>query len=259
MASHIDFNELMNNGTNYYLPNMSVDCVIFGFHENQLKVLLNLWKNAQRWCLPGGYILRKESVDESAKRILKERTGLSKIYLQQFYTFGSPNRVKSKGIEKESLSKAFETKIEDNNWLFDRFVSVGYFALVEYSKVKPKPDVMHETCEWFDLQAIPKLMFDHNEVVESALKALRLQLFHQPVGFNLLPEKFTLPELLGVYETILDKKLDRRNFQKKILSFNFLIKLDERRNIGPHRAPTLYCFDKQKYTEASLEGLNFIF
>lgn len=255
----MEFKELMGDGAEHYLPNISVDCVIFGFHENQLKVLLNLWRNAKRWCLPGGYILRQEAVDDSAKRILKERTGLSKIYLQQFNTFGSPNRVKRSGIERDSLSSAFNVQIDENNWLFDRFVSVGYYALVEYSKAKPKPDTIFETCEWFDIHSIPKMLFDHNEIFSSALKALRLQLFHQPVGFNLLPEKFTLPELLGVYETILDKKLDRRNFQKKILSFNFLIKLDERRNIGPHRAPTLYSFDKQKYNEAAKQGLNFIF
>jgi len=259
MSNKLELKDFIENGTKWFLPNLSVDCAIFGFHKNQLKVLLNKWKKSEGWCLPGGYVLRDESVDNSAKRILKERTGLSKIFLKQFYTFGDPARAKNPGMEIEQLSETFNINIGDDNWMFDRMVSVGYFALVEYSKVKPKPDELSEKCEWFDITDIPHLFFDHNQIVDHALKELRLQTFHHPIGFNLLAEKFTLPELLGLYETILGRKLDRRNFQKKILSFNILKKLDERRNIGPHRAPTLYSFDKQKYNEALKEGLSIIF
>lgn len=259
MGNNLELKDFLEQGPKWYLPNVSVDCIIFGFHKNQLKILLNKWKKAEDWCLPGGHVLRNESIDDSAKRILKERTGLSKIYLQQFYTFGSPDRTKNRIFEKEQLSETFGIKLEDDNWMFDRMISVGYFALVEYSKVKPKPDELSEICEWCDITAVPHLFFDHNQIIEQALKQLRLETFQHPIGFNLLPEKFTLPELLGLYETILGRKLDRRNFQKKILSFNILKKLDERRNIGPHRAPTLYSFDKQKYSEALKEGLNFMF
>lgn len=254
-----DLKNFIEDGPRWYLPNLSVDCVIFGFHKNQLKILLNKWKKTEGWCLPGGYILRNESVDDSAKRILKERTGLGKIYLKQFYTFGETGRAKNPAMEKEQLSETFGMKISDDNWMFDRVVTVGYFALVEYSKVKPKPDALSDKCEWFDIPDVPHLFFDHNLILTHALQELRFLTFHQPIGFNLLPDKFTLPELLGLYETILSRKLDRRNFQKKILSFNILIKLDERRNIGPHRAPTLYSFDKQRYNEALKEGLSFMF
>lgn len=255
----LEFTHFLNEGPKWFLPNISVDIVIFGFHNNQLKILLNKWRKNESWCLPGGYVIREESIDDSAKRVLKERTGLSKIFLQQFYTFGSPDRVKNKGIEISKLSETFEVEINEDNWLFDRMISVGHFALVEYSKVKPKPDPLSEKCEWWDIDNIPQLFFDHNAIIEHALRQLRLETFHHPVGFNLLPEKFTLPELLGLYETILGRKLDRRNFQKKILSFNILKKLDERRNIGPHRAPTLYSFDKKRYNDALKEGLNFGF
>lgn len=259
MINNLELKDFLENGVKWFLPNLSVDCVIFGYHNNQLKILLNKWMKVDGWCLPGGHILREESVDDSAKRILKERTGLSRIFLKQFHTFGEPERVKSPGSEKNKLSQTFGIDISDNNWLFDRMVSVGYFALVEYSKVKLKPDVFSEKCEWFDIYSVPPLFFDHNLIVEKALKALKSETYQYPIGVNLLPEKFTLPELLGLYETILGRKLDRRNFQKKILSFNILKKLDERRNIGPHRAPTLYAFDKQKYNGALKEGLSFMF
>ena len=259
MSDNLELKDFIEQGTKWYLPNLSVDCVIFGFHQNQLKILLNKWKKVEGWCLPGGYVLRNESVDASAKRTLKERTGLSRIYLKQFYTFGDPERAKNPGMEKEKLSETFGIKINDDNWMFDRMVSIGYFALVEYSKVKPKPDALSEKCEWCDISKVPHLFFDHNHILDHALKVLKLETLQHPVGFNLLPDKFTLPELLGLYETILNRKLDRRNFQKKILSFNILIKLEERRHIGPHRAPTLYSFDKLKYNEALKEGLSFMF
>jgi ADP-ribose pyrophosphatase YjhB (NUDIX family) len=259
MGTNLEMKDFIEQGPKWFLPHLSVDCVIFGFHANQLKILLNKWKKVNGWCLPGGYVLRNESVDDSAKRVLKERTGLSKIFLKQFYTFGEPMRAKNPGMEKEQLSETFGFKIADDNWMFDRVVSIGYFALVEYSKVKPKPDGFSEKCDWFDIQDVPHLFFDHNLILEHALKALRLETNQHPIGFDLLPEKFTLPELLGLYETILNRKLDRRNFQKKILSFNILKKLDERRNIGAHRAPTLYSFDRQRYAEVLKEGLSFIF
>lgn len=259
MNNELESKEFIEQGTKWFLPNLSVDCVIFGFHGNQLKVLLNKWKKVEGWCLPGGHVLRNESVDASAKRVLKERTGLSKIFLKQFYTFGEPARAKNPGMEKELLSETFGVKISDDNWIFDRMVSIGYFALVDYSKVKPKPDQLSDRCEWCDISKVPHLFFDHNLILEQALKDLRLETYERPIGFDLLPEKFTLPEILGLYETILNRKLDRRNFQKKILSFDILIKLDERRNIGAHRAPTLYSFDKEKYKAALKEGLSFMF
>lgn len=253
-----DLYKFVNEGYNIFLRNISIDCVIFGYHENQLKVLLNRYKKINYCCLPGGHVKQDESTDDAAKRILNDRTGLKKIYLQQFQTFGDPNRLKN-SISPEEFSKVFEIEPEVLKWLFDRMISLGYYALVEYSKVKPKPDVFAEECFWCDIHQVPALIFDHNKIIEVALKTLKMQLSHQPIGLNLLPEKFTMPELMRLYETILESNIDRRNFQKKMLSLDILIKHDERRNIGPHRAPSLYSFNKQKYYEALQKGISLAF
>jgi 8-oxo-dGTP diphosphatase len=137
----------------------------------------------------------------------------------------------------------------------DRFVTVGYYALVEYSKVKPKPDWLSDECTWWDIHSIPSLVYDHNEILEKALEVLQLSLNDHPIGYNLLPEKFTMPELQRLYETILDKAIDRRNFQKKLLSLDILVRLEERKTGGAHKAPYLYRFDKRKYDRALKEGL----
>ncbi len=237
--------DFLENGQNIYLRHLSVDSVIFGFHENELKVLLIRWKDGP-WCLPGGFVKKEESLNTSASRILEERTGLNDIFLQQFHVFGDANREKNK--------KDFNSKLKDS-WIMDRFVTVGYYALVEYSKVKPKPDWLSDECRWWDIHSIPSLVYDHNEILEKALEILRLSLNDHPIGYNLLPEKFTMPELQRLYETILDKEIDRRNFQKKLLSLDILVRLEERKTGGAHKAPYLYRFDKRKYDRALKEGL----
>lgn len=227
-------------GDRKYVPHLSVDCVIFGFHDNSLRVLLLKWKEGP-WCLPGGFVKHEESLDQSAVRILKERTGLDDIYLKQFYTFGDPAREKGK---KQS-----------EYWIGKRFISIGYYALVDYSKVNPKPDIFSSDCQWRDVAKLPALIYDHKEIVKKALEALRLDLNYHPVGYNLLPEKFTMPELQRLYETILGETLDRRNFQKRMLSLDILIRLKERKTGGAHKAPFLYRFDKKKYDRAMMLGL----
>jgi ADP-ribose pyrophosphatase YjhB (NUDIX family) len=211
--------DFLLNGDKIYVPRVSVDCVIFGFHEDQLKVLLLRWKDG-RWCLPGGFVKWDESVDESAVRTLQERTALRNIYLQQFHTFGAPNRERGKKFKDIPDTK--------KSWMRERFVSVGYYALVEFSKVSPRPDWLSDECQWYDIHKVPALIYDHNEMVEKALETLRIRLNDYPVGYNLLHEKFTMPELQRLYETILDKPLDRRNFQKKMLSLGILERLKER-------------------------------
>ena len=187
--------DFVENGQKIYLRHLSVDCVIFGFHENELKVLLLRWKDGP-WCLPGGFVKKEESLNTSASRILHERTGLDDIFLQQFQVFGDPHREKNK--------KEINSKLKDS-WIMDRFVTVGYYALVEYSKVKPKPDWLSDECTWRDIHSIPSLLYDHNEILEKALEVLRLSLNDHPIGYNLLPEKFTMPELQRLYENILDR------------------------------------------------------
>src|SRR5438046_473097 len=201
--------ELFLNGHKYYLPHLSIDCVIFGYHDHQLKILLVKLKNLNDKSLPGGYIKNSETLQQAANRILKERTGLDKIFLQQFETFGDPERTRMFDLKKISAISGI-TLVKDN-WMTARFVSIGYYAIVEYSKVAPTADAFSEKCIWCDIDEVPSLLFDHNEMIEQALKTMRLQIYHQPIGYNLLPEKFTLPEIHTLYETILTKIIDRRN------------------------------------------------
>jgi ADP-ribose pyrophosphatase YjhB (NUDIX family) len=253
MTREKTISELIIGNKEVYLPSLSVDCVIFGFHENQLKVLLLKIKNAKEWALPGGFILKNEAVSESAKRVLKERTGLTEIFLQQFDVFGEPKRSDANFHRK--VLKKLGIEIGKNHWLFRRFVTIGYYALVEYSYVNARPDSFSDQCAWRDVNELPELMMDHGQILAKGLETLRRDLSYHPVGYNLLPEKFTMPELQKLYETILDKKLDRRNFQRKILSYGILKRLNEVKKGVAHKAPYLYSFNLPKYQQALTEGL----
>jgi len=247
------------HGYKHYLPHVSIDCTIFGYHGQQLKVLLIKPAFLDGWCLPGGYIKRGETLDQAATRILRERTALSDVFLQQFYTFGDPGRAKVKTFDKKRFEEVFAVTLAKDNWLLDHTISIGYYAIVEYSQVVPQTDAFTESLQWCDIESLPTLLFDHNEMTASALKMLQLQIYHQPIGFNLLPAKFTMPEIQVLYETVLGKKLDRRNFPKRLLSLGIIKRLDEQRNIGPHRAPYLYKFDKKKYEGALRDGVVLAF
>ena len=249
-APHLSVEDFYTKGHLHFLTHLSIDCVIFGFHDNELKVLLLEWKDTKKWCLPGGFILKDEHVDDAAVRILKSRTGLEHIYLQQFYAFGDPNRDRKNHGFKPPRGAA-------KSWLMERFVTIGYWSLVEFSKVNPSADQFSSDCRWWNLDKIPKLILDHNEIIKRAAQSLRLHLNEYPVGRDLLPEKFTMPELQRLYETILDKDIDRRNFQKKILALDILEKLKERKQGGAHKAPFLYRFDQRKYERAMKQGLKF--
>lgn len=239
------------------MKGLSVDNVVFGFHDNSLKVLLLQNKASRKWILPGGYIFRNEDLEKAALRILQERTGLHEIYLQQFHTFGNTKRTKEKFF-KDVLKKA-GMEVPADSWIFDRFVTVGYYALVEFDKVKPQVDEFSEQVAWWDLDKLPELMFDHKEIVQTALKDLRLKINHQPIGYNLLPKEFTLKNLQSIYETILDRKLDRANFNRKILSYGILDKKEKHYTGGAHKAPYLYSFNKKAYFEALKNGLEKAF
>jgi 8-oxo-dGTP diphosphatase len=225
------------------MKGISVDCVVFGFHDNQLRVLCLKVKGSDIWSLPGGHIQLNESVDEAAYRILKYRTGLDHIYLKQFYTFGEVNRANVRamvaGLKLPFPPEYFET----------RAVSVGYYALVEYSKVRPVLDFMSDDIQWIEPDKLPSMIFDHHEIVATGLKSLRAQIDHLPIVYHLMPDTFTMPELQKLHEAILGEELDRANFQKRILSYNILERLEERRTGGAHKAPFLYRFIPEKYQE----------
>ena len=236
-----------------FLDHISLDCVIFGFHENELKILLLQLKYTKEWALPGGFAEKEETLEEAASRTLKERTGLDNIFLKQFHVFSDPQRSKENPAVKDLKESGADPNIE---WFSQRFVSVGFYALVDYEKVNPTPDFFSDHCEWKALEEIDNLMMDHRKILDKALETLRLQLSYQPIGYNLLPEKFTMPELQKLYETILGKSLDRRNFQRKILSYKILNKLDERKKGGAYKAPYLYEFNLGNYNKALKEGFS---
>ncbi len=241
-------------GHEKFLRHISIDCVVFGFFNNELRVLLLHAKYAGHWALPGGFILKEEHMDAAANRILAERTGLEKIYMQQFYVFSEPARSTRK-VNQQFLQNVGISY--DESWMFERFISIGYTALVNFSKVQPVADVFSSACEWFNIHAIPELILDHREILDKALESLRTQINYHPIGFNLLPEKFTMPELQRLYETILDRKLDRRNFQRKIIGTGILKKLKETKPGVRHKAPFYYKFDLKKYQRALKGGMGF--
>lgn len=240
-----------------YLPSVSMDFVIFGFHDGQMKVLLIQWKGAERWLLPGGRVGMDENMEDAAYRSLKERTGLAEVFLQQFYTFGNVIRNTYYAIE-ETLARLGLT-VKDLEGLPHRDISVGYYALVDYTKVNPTPglqaahDPFTEQIGWYNVEDVPRLLFDHNEMIQLALKTLRRQLSYQPIGYNLLPDKFTMPQLQQLYETILGQTLDRRNFQKRMLSYGILERGEKFQNGAAHKAPYLYGFNREKYQQALAE------
>jgi 8-oxo-dGTP diphosphatase len=238
---------VINNPFHQYLPHLSVDCVVFGFQENGLKVLLLKMKHHELWALPGGFVGHQETVEAAATRVLQERTGLDKIFLQQFRVFSDLHR-----SEGNTIKEADPATVA---WLAQRFITIGFYALVPFDEVKPQPDAISDACTWWDLSEVGMLLVDHLVILQKALEALRQQLHYQPVGFNLLPPKFTMPQLQKLYETILGRTLDRRNFQRRMLDFGILERLEERKTGVAHKAPYYYRFNQEHYQQALEKGL----
>lgn len=239
--------------TSELLDHISLDCVIFGFHDDELKVLMLRLKRTNTYALPGGFLKHEETLEQAAERTLKERTGLDNIFLKQFKVFSDPNRGKSKKFDPE-----FEKNETPESIAFfkKRFISVGFYALVDFSKVDPTPDELSKSCQWINPFDDMEMFLDHKVIINKALRTLRLQLNQQPIGLKLLPKKFTMPQLQKLYETILGHELDRRNFQRKILSYKILNKLNERKTGGAHKAPYLYEFNIESYKKALEDGLS---
>ena len=219
------------------LPSISTDSIIFGLDNRKLKVLLirrNIEPSVGLWALPGGFVLYHEDLDMSARRTLQNMTGMSNVYMEQVYTFGHVNRFPDR-----------------------RVVTVAYYALINYTleNLKAGPDATE--INWFDILELPGLVFDHRHILETALAFLRAKVRTEPIGFELLPQKFTLTELQGLYEAVLGTLFDTRNFRKKILKMNLLRPLDETQVGVAHRAARLYSFNKETYH--GLKDKGFIF
>ena len=216
---------------------LSVDCVIFGFDENKLKVLLirsDLAKYQDQLSLLGDLVLPDEGLDEAAYRILKQRTGLSDVYLEQVHTFGE--------VKRHPAS---------------RVVTVAYCSLinVQHHKIKILDNELH----WHDVDSINEMAFDHKKIFDTSYIQLQKRVREHPLGFSLLPNKFSLRELQNLYEAILNVKLDRRNFRKKFFSMDFLVDLDEIETDVPHRPGRLYKFDYDKFERSTKKWAGIAF
>lgn len=216
---------------------LTVDCVVFGFDEGDLKVLLirrGLEPFKGRWALPGGFVRVEETLDEAARRELEEETGIQDVFLEQLYTFGAVGRDPR-----------------------ERVVSVAYYALVRLGAFNAKAATDASDAQWFSVAKLPKLAFDHEEILVTALMRLKGKVRYEPIGFELLPPKFTLSQLQHLYEAVLEAELDKRNFRKKVLSFGLLIPLDETHSSGRHRPAQLFRFDAEKYQKLRKKGFHF--
>lgn len=216
---------------------LTVDAVVFGYENSQLKLLLIQRKNEPfkgMWALPGGFVLDDEDIPAAVARELHEETGVSINYLEQLYTFGQPDR-----------DPRFRT------------VSVCYYGLLNPNNYQIAADTDAENVAWFDVKKMPKTAFDHKEMIQYALERLRNKLKYEPVGFELLDKKFVLSDLEKLYTTILDKEIDRRNFRKKILSYEILKETGDSVSEGKGRPAMLYSFDKAKYNKLKKQGILF--
>jgi 8-oxo-dGTP diphosphatase len=221
----------------YARPALAVDCVVFGLDDEDLKILLirrDLEPFAGRWAFPGGFVHVDETVDDAARRELGEETGLSRVFLEQLHTYGALDRDPR-----------------------ERVVSVAYYALVNLSDHRVKAATDAREAAWFAVADMPRLAFDHEEIAAAALERLRRNVRYRPLGFELLPPKFTLTRLQRLYEKVLEKPLDKRNFRKKVLAMGLLEELDEVEQDVAHRAARLYRFDKKRYRELEKEGVDF--
>lgn len=221
------------------MDSITIDCVIFGFRNSKLEVLLAKHAVGIRkgeWGLPGGWIKKDESIDNAANRLLYELTAIDNIFLEQLRAFGNPDRFPA-----------------------GRIITIGYYALINTEKYDIKAGYTASEVAWFKIDNIPELIYDHNEILKVSLKQLRRRVRQAPIGFNLLPEKFTLLQLMQLYEEILDVSMDKPNFRRKFLSMKLLVDLKEKEKNVSHRAAKLYRFDDDIYRKLTEKGFNFEF
>ncbi len=215
---------------------VAVDCIVFGFDSKDLKLLLfkrQVKPLKGKWSLVGAFIKNNSTLEDEAKQILLESTGLTDVYLKELKTYSKIDRDPG-----------------------ERVISVSYFSLIRIDEYEIE-SVEKYDAHWFTLDEIPELILDHNQMVQDAISSLRQKAKYQPIGFNLLPEKFTIPQLQNLYECIYQKKIDNRNFRKKLLSFDVLIKTEDKDKSGSKKGAFLYKFNKEKFDLFISNGYNF--
>jgi len=216
---------------------LSIDCLIFGFKKNELDILLvqhGEGISKGKWALPGGWIRYNESIDDSAARILNELTGVSNIYLDQLKAFGDVRRYPTK-----------------------RVITIAYYALVKPGDYTLHPGFTAADAKWFKVSEVPPLPYDHQQILQQGLDYLKHKVRHEPIGFNLIPKKFTLLQLQQLYEAILARKLDKPNFRRKLMKMNLLEPCKEKQTAVSHRAANLFRFDKRNYNRLTEKGFTF--
>jgi len=221
----------------YPRPALTVDCIVFGLDDEELKVLLIQRKNepfAGRWALPGGFVDVGETPEQAARRELEEETGLANVSLEQLYTFGEPDRDPREHV-----------------------VSVAHYALVNVADTRVRAADDARQAAWFPVRKPPPLAFDHAKILRMAHDRLQDRLRRQPVGFELLPRRFTLSQLQRVYEAILGKAIDKRNFRRRVLRTGLLVETNQTQKEVAHRAARLYRFDMRKYRRLAKQGFHF--
>ena len=225
------------NLTEEIIDALSIDSVIFGFKNAALYVLLvKLGQGISKgqWALPGGWIMYNENIDDAANRILTAQTAVKNIYLEQFQTFGKTNRFPGK-----------------------RVITVSYYALVNIENFELNAGASVSEVAWFDVKKLPKMAFDHTEITTKCFSFLQHKVRHEPIGFNLLPKKFSLLQLQVLYEAILNQKLDKPNFRRRLTKMNLLVPCNEKQKDVSHRAAQLYRFDKKVYDRFIDKGFSF--
>ena len=216
---------------------LSVDCVVFGYHDKRLKVLLIKRGAAPfkgEWALPGDLVYPNENIDVAANRTLRDLTGIDNLYMEQTKVYGQVDRHPA-----------------------GRVITTGYYSLIDIAKHDPHASAWAEGVYWIDLAEVPELAFDHDSILQDAVEILRQNVRHKPVGFNLLPEKFALADLQELYEALLDEAYDKANFRKRILAQNFLVDLKEMQKNVPHRPARLFSFDIVRYNQLKEKGFSF--
>lgn len=247
-----EFENVLENREFQTLPSVSVDCVIFGYEDNLLKVLVRReyvpfeGNILIEWKLPGNHVRRNEQIDATASRILKEQTGLENIFMKQFMVFSDPDRLKRRERDYEWV----KPRLQD-----DRVLTVGFYSLVNIHDVDNSK--LLEEAKWENAYEIRELMFDHNDIFNEALKKLRYDLLHEPLIFELLPEKFTLTQMQKVYEAIFDTTYDKRNFRRKVNKMPYLIQTDELQSGVSHKPARYYTFDREIYENTRSERFDF--